>query len=239
MKEEDEEKHDEWLQHLDILTRFHPLNKNKKLHPLNKISNVFLHIDSDGESPSPLTATAVGVSGTRSGERGRGRGRRRPVDTSEYKAAWEQQEREEEEEERQEVERFAQDLDKELEGAFDDLEITVSEDESCYVAPSGNAVCTAVIAGHPAYPGSSYHMQDSHLATSTPYHAHGQQEMQPPFPQLTPNLYQADEPHQEHEQGGGPGWEAPVDEKKQEAEEFIARIIRERGIAHHLNHIEK
>ena len=52
-------------------------------------------------------------------------------DTSEYKAAtamaaWEQHEREEEEEERQEVERFAPELQKELEGANDDLEITVS-----------------------------------------------------------------------------------------------------------------
>ena len=49
---------------------------------------------------------------------------------SEYQAAAavarEQQEREEEEEERQELERFDQELKKKLEGAFDDLEITVS-----------------------------------------------------------------------------------------------------------------
>ena len=49
---------------------------------------------------------------------------------SEYQAAAavarEQQEREEEEEERQESERFDQELKKKLEGAFDDLEITVS-----------------------------------------------------------------------------------------------------------------
>ena len=106
----------------------------------------------------------------------------------------------------------------------------VSEDESCQAAPPGNAVYTAVTPGHPAYPGlggqlanTPYHMQDPHLVTSTPYH--GQQEMQP-FPQLTPNLYQAEKPYQEYEQGGGRGWEAAGEDlNKSDSEKVLARVL--------------